>query len=82
MHLAILKLSFGDLDRLGSWLETAQRDYRDVLAAAEYPEFFELGFAGIDRLTPEAREAVKQRDRQQYTNWLAAPRKTQVERHS
>ncbi len=38
VQIAILKLSDGDLDQLLVNVEVAKRDYRDVLAYAEYPE--------------------------------------------
>jgi hypothetical protein len=37
VQLAILKLSEGDIDKLGPCLKDADRDYRDVLSWAEYP---------------------------------------------
>lgn len=36
--LAILKLSGGDADRVLATVEAANRDYRDVLRWAEYPD--------------------------------------------
>ena len=37
VRLAVLKLAEGDLDKLERNTMLAQQDYRDVLAAAEYP---------------------------------------------
>jgi len=36
VHLAILKLSNGDIKKLHDYLNLAKIDYRDVLMAAEY----------------------------------------------
>jgi len=68
VRLAILKLANGDLDRLTDATKTAIEDYRDVLAAAEYPRYCrEVGFAD----TPEsAEQAVIDDDWRQYREWL------------
>jgi hypothetical protein len=50
----------------------AKRDYRDVLAYAEYPEEMKLGFVGMKDLSPEEAKAVRRRDREQYLRWLEA----------
>jgi hypothetical protein len=39
VQLAALKLADRDLDKLQRVIEVASRDYRDVLAPAEYPEY-------------------------------------------
>ncbi|HUG92879.1 MAG TPA: hypothetical protein VML55_18705 [Planctomycetaceae bacterium] len=68
VHLAILKLANGDLDRLLDATHTAIRDWRDVLAAAEFPRYCrEVGFRDV----PEAvKDAVIEDDRRQYQEWL------------
>ena len=38
VHLAMLKLSEGLLDKLDTYLESARSNYHDVLAWAEYPD--------------------------------------------
>lgn len=48
----------------------AKRDYRDVLACAEYPEQMRLGFVGMSKLSREERRAIKKRDEKQYREWL------------
>lgn len=72
VRLAILKLANGDLDRLLDATQTAIRDYRDVLAAAEYPRYhgeicFRVGFA-------DASESVKgsviDDDWREYREWF------------
>ncbi len=37
LMLAAIRVSGGDLHRLALWVETARRDPRDLIAAAEYP---------------------------------------------
>jgi len=70
VQLAILKLSAGRRERLPELVRMAQGDYRDVLAYAEYPEEMRLGFVGMRELSPEEARAVRQRDREQYLEWL------------
>jgi hypothetical protein len=70
VHLAILKLSEGQRDRLEEIVGMAKRDYRDVLAYAEYPEEMRIGFVGMSQLSPEEAQAIRQRDRKQYLEWL------------
>ena len=53
VQLAILKLSEGNEEKLRDLVDVAQRDYRDVLFWAEYPEE-----AKID--TPEKRRQVRE----------------------
>lgn len=70
VQLAILKLSGGERDRLEELVGMAKRDYRDVLAYAEYPEEMRVGFVGVSQLPAEEVKAVRQRDREQYLRWL------------
>ena len=69
VRIAALKLSRGDLGRLREAIEHARRDYRDVLAWAEYPE--ELR-SPTWRLSVGEVERVRARDLAQYRDWLAA----------
>jgi hypothetical protein len=69
VHLAILKLSEGDTDKLKSYIKAAKADYRDVLAWAEYPEQMRSGKTRFN--TPlEEYEAIVRVDRTQYEAWL------------
>lgn len=70
VHLAIIKLSEGDLGRLKHFVDVARSDYRDVLAFAEYPGEMKLGFLGKKELTPEEVHELRKRDREQYLDWL------------
>ncbi|HXV59705.1 MAG TPA: hypothetical protein VEK15_03360 [Vicinamibacteria bacterium] len=73
IRLAMLKLAAGSLDKLEELLEDAQRDFRDVVAAAEYPEALRSKHLRGPHLSPEEqreREAIRQRDRRQYERWL------------
>ncbi|MCP3976005.1 MAG: hypothetical protein GY720_16110 [bacterium] len=68
VHLAIVKLSNGDLLKLDNMVDLACQDYRDVLALAEYPAYMQLE-PGIDPNSPAARAAIES-DRDQYEAWL------------
>jgi hypothetical protein len=70
VHLAILKLCEGDKARIPELVKTAQRDYRDVLAAAENPEEFALTAEQRKSLPPRKLEAIRRRDRRQYRRWM------------
>jgi len=70
VHLAALKLCDGDLEKLARYVEMANRDYRDVVAFAEYPEEMRLGFVEMGKLSEAEARAVRRRDKQQYQRWL------------
>lgn len=70
VHLAILKLSAGKLDRVRQNVEAAKCDFRDVIGPAEYPRFMELGFVGVDKMSRAEVRALKEDDWQQYETWL------------
>ena len=70
VHLAILKLSEGDVARLQRNVEAATIDFRDVIAPAEYPEFCKVGFVGVSRMTKEEINDLRKSDWEQYEKWL------------
>jgi len=69
VQLAALKLSNGDLRKLQTAIDVAKRDYRDVLAPAEYPEYSKRGFRTRE-LPVEERERIIGGDWEQYESWL------------
>jgi hypothetical protein len=50
VQLAILKLSERKRERLEGLVRDAKRDYRDVLAYAEYPKEMKIGFVGMSQM--------------------------------
>jgi hypothetical protein len=70
VQLAVLKLSEGRQERLRELVAMARKDYRDVLAYAEYPEEMRIGFLGVKGLSPQEVEDLRRRDREQYLRWL------------
>jgi len=68
VQLAILKLAEGSLELLRIHTESAKRDYRDVLTAAEYPEYMEKVFS--QGAPSEERQRTIDADWKQYRDWL------------
>lgn len=69
VRVAALKLANGDLDSLRKYIASAQRDYRDVLAAAEYPEYWKATSRVCDLPISEHQRLVDA-DWKQYESWL------------
>ena len=69
VRLDILKLAEGDLGRLRQELENACCDFRDVVAAAEYPNYMKKVFC-VEELGSEKVAQIVEADRQQYEAWL------------
>lgn len=69
VRLAALKLASGSLGKLRQAIETAKSDYRDVLAVAEYPDYFKrVPRPGV--LSPEQERRIVESDWKQYQDWL------------
>ena len=67
VRLAIIKLARSDRDKLEMLVAAAKEDFRDVLAAAEYP--IQMKGDGW-RLSDAERAPLIQQDREQYERWL------------
>ena len=70
VQLAILKLCQGDRSQLQTLVKTAKTDYRDILAWAEYPEELKFGFIELKKMPAEEVKKIRQRDREQFLQWL------------
>ena len=71
VHLAILKLSDGSLEKFFITLDAAKIDYRDVLLSAEFPEEGLFGWPRDSAARDSAElAAIRRRDREQYETWL------------
>ena len=64
VRMACLKLAGGDLGKLKHFVDDALRDYRDVLAGAEYLSYLHAGSA-------EEREAAIEDDWHELQEWYA-----------
>jgi hypothetical protein len=69
VQLAALKLAQGSVEKLGALVESAKRDYRDVLAWAEYPNYHKIGFR-VRELPNRERRRIIDSDWKQYDGWL------------
>jgi hypothetical protein len=68
-QLAALKLANGHLEALGTYVNTAIQDFRDVLGPAEYPEYTKKGaFRG--QLPDAEAQRIIDSDWKQYEDWL------------
>ena len=71
VQLAALKLANGNLKRLRYAIEDAKRDYRDVLAPAEYPSYLkETSIASRPAPDAGAMQRIFEEDWAQYEDWL------------
>lgn len=71
VRLAILKLAAGRLDKLRAHLETAKKDFRDVIAYAEYPAYMDT-VQPSESGSAAAHEAILG-DQEQYEAWRRRP---------
>jgi hypothetical protein len=69
VQLAVLKLAQGNLEKVGPLVESANRDYRDVLVWAEYPNYHKIGFR-VRELSNKERRQINDSDWKQYEGWL------------
>ena len=66
--LAVLKLADGDADQLRHYTKIAFEDYRDVIALAEYPRYFD---EVVNKQVAEPLQyAIIDDDWKQYREWL------------
>jgi hypothetical protein len=73
VRAAVLKLANGDLLELQRQLAVADKDFRDVIGAAEYPSQMKIGFVGMQRIGPERLQELRESDWEEYSAWLARP---------
>jgi hypothetical protein len=67
--ISILKLSDGDINKLRKYVEIAKTDYRDVIAWAEYPNYFENTMKN-NKLSQKEIEKLYDLDWQEYQKWF------------
>ena len=68
--LAALKLAHGNIERLKLHLKAAVLDHRDVLMAAQYPEYVKEGFRVQELPSQRRKTQIIVTDWQQYKKWL------------
>lgn len=69
VQLAALKVANGSLQKLRASIESAKSDYRDALAAAEYPAYCKIGFR-VREVPEKERRRIIDEDWRQYEEWL------------
>ena len=69
VRAAALKLAAGDIEQLRREIEGAKCDYRDVLAAAEYPGYMRL-VPGSGKLSAQETKRIVDADWKQYQDWF------------
>lgn len=67
--LACLKNANGDFERLKGELANASGWWREIISAAEYPNYTKKMFR-IERLSAEEQGRIIEKDRDQYLAWL------------
>jgi len=70
VRIAALKLAAGSIEGLRAAIDTGKRDYRDLLALAEYPLYMQ-SVRPSEQISPEQRQRIVEADWQQYCDWLA-----------
>jgi hypothetical protein len=73
VRLAALKLADGSLQALRKQIALANRDYRDVLVAAEYPGRWKVTssfYNSPQKLSKKERQQIAEADWNQYESWL------------
>jgi hypothetical protein len=69
VRIAACKLAAGNLDRLQQEIARAKEDYRDTLAAAEYPRYCRC-VPGPEMVSEEDEKRVIDADWKQYQEWF------------
>jgi hypothetical protein len=69
VQLAALKLAAGSEHKLDLHLEAAKSDYRNLLVAAEYPEYGRIGLR-IQKMRANEKREIIERDWRHYEEWL------------
>ena len=67
VQLAILKVASTGIEKIKEWTDIAKRDYRDVLASAEYPNQL---IAPTWRLPSSERKVIEDKDEEQFRRWI------------
>lgn len=70
VQLAALKLANDDPEALKRHITQAKQDYRNVLAAAEYPEYSKNRMSHVRELPAKEQQRIIDGDWEQYETWL------------
>jgi hypothetical protein len=73
VRAAIIKMAAGDYEQIPELIGSAQRDSRDVLSAAEYPNYSKKTQRNSVRLSETEKRALYDADWRQYEEWFRKP---------
>ena len=68
IYAAVLKLSNGNIELMKKYIEKANKDFRDVIALSEYPNYSKYAFD--NSLNEEKKKQLINEDWIQYETWL------------
>jgi hypothetical protein len=68
VHLGILKLAWGEPEKLEDYIRLACEDYRDLLCAAEYP--LSSLQSGLSENNPVKYKQLQENESAEYDAWL------------
>lgn len=68
VYASILKLSNGNIDKLIKGVEQANKDFRDIISIAEFPNYSENAFT--NNLSNEKEKQLIEKDWKQFKAWL------------
>ena len=68
VYASILKLSNGNIEELIKNVELANKDFRDIISTAEYPNYLEDAFK--NDLTKEKEKQLIEEDWKQFKKWI------------
>jgi hypothetical protein len=73
VRAAIIKMAAGDYDQIPELISSASQDPRDVLSAAEYPNYSKKTQRNSVRLSESEKQALYDADWHQYDEWFRKP---------
>lgn len=73
VRAAVLKMAAGDYGQIPQLIDSARQDSRDVLAAAEYPNYLKKRQRERARLSESEKQAIYDADWRQFDEWFRKP---------
>jgi hypothetical protein len=73
VRAAIIKMAAGDYDQISELIDSATQDPRNVLSAAEYPNYSKKTQRNSARLSEAEMQALYDADWRQYDDWFRKP---------
>jgi hypothetical protein len=70
VRAAIIKMAAGDYDQIRELIDSANQDSRDVVSAAEYPNYSKKTQRNSARLSESDKQEIYDADWRQYEEWF------------